>query len=153
MPFFGMAREKVPVLSPAESIPPPLARPGTSGTENLLMTNRRQASQQFQKAQRAERAYRAKKRATAARQGFNDARGHFSESLSHFKQGVKMLFRVVKSVPYIYGEKREQQRREADQKRKMRALAKKKKLEEKLAREGADADAEDASGTTEAESS
>lgn len=147
--MFGMAREgKAPIPPPVPSTPGedekplPLARPGTSGTEMLLMTNRRQASERFQKAQRAEKAYRAKKRATAARQDFKDARAHFKESFVHLKEGVRMTFGVVKSAPYIYGEKREQKRAEGDQKKKAKALEKRKKLEERLARE-ANEDSED----------
>ena len=36
----------------------PGKRPGTSGTENLLITNRRAASEQLARAQRAEQTYR-----------------------------------------------------------------------------------------------
>ncbi|KAF7560608.1 hypothetical protein G7046_g3533 [Stylonectria norvegica] len=130
-------------LTPAEEKPLPPPRPGTSGTEVLLVTNRRQASVRYQKAQRAEKAYRAKKRATAARHDFRDARGHFKESARHFKDGVKTVFVVVKSVPYIFGEKREERRIQADEKNKARAITKRKKLEEKLAKEADELDPED----------
>ena len=136
MPVFSMARkDKTAPVTPTEEKPLPEPRPGTSGTEVLLTTNRRQASVRYQKAQRAEKAYRAKKRATAARQDFHDARGHFKESAHHFGKGLKMVFGVVKSVPYIFGEKREQRREQVDQKKKLKALEKKKKLEEKIARD------------------
>ncbi|CAM1511484.1 Fc.00g089970.m01.CDS01 [Cosmosporella sp. VM-42] len=131
-----MARkDKAAPVTPTEEKPLPETRPGTSGTEMLLMTNRRQASVRYQKAHRAEKAYRAKKRATAARQDFHDARGHFKESARHFGTGLKMVFGVVKSVPYIFGEKREARRELADQKKKTKALEKKKKLEERIARD------------------
>lgn len=146
--MFSMARDnKAPAPAPATPVedekPLPLPRPGTAGTEMLLKTNRRQASERFHKAQRAEKAYRAKKRATAARQDFKDARGHFKESLKHFKEGIKMTVGVVKSVPYIYGEKREMRRADADQKKKLKALEKRKKLEEKLARDADEEGPED----------
>jgi hypothetical protein len=106
-------------------------RPGTSGTETLLVTNRRQARQQFEKAQRAEHSYRAKKRATAARRDFQDAKGHFKESGRHFRTGVKLAFGAVKSIPYICGQKH-------DERRKARAAAAKAKLEKKLAEQSRD---------------
>lgn len=137
---FGMARNQTPAPPSSEKGAAP-GRPGTSGTENLLITTRRQASHNLQKAQRAERAYRAKKRAKAARQDYHGAAGHYKESLKHFKEGLKLTFAAIKSIPYIYGEKREARRLESDQKRKNRAVAKKKKLEERLAREN-DLDAE-----------
>ncbi|KAH6659811.1 hypothetical protein BKA67DRAFT_653024 [Truncatella angustata] len=120
--------------------PLPLPRPGTSGTENLLITNRRQASEQYIKAQRAEKAYRAKKHATLARYNYNETKAHFKESFSHFKQGVKGLVSVVKAVPHLIGEKREQRRKQADTKKRQRDLEKKKKLDEALARQSQDAE-------------
>ncbi|KAH7328267.1 hypothetical protein B0I35DRAFT_473002 [Stachybotrys elegans] len=120
------------------------ARPGTSGTENLLMTTRQEASQQFQKAARAERAYRAKKRATAARDSFRDARGHLKQTFHHLGQFFVTLGRCVAALPYMVGEKREQRRKEADAKKKQRAIAQKKKWEEKLAKNGGEDGAEPA---------
>lgn len=102
-------------------------RPGTSGTENLLMTSRRQAAQEFQKAQKAEQTYRSKKRATVARKNYHDAKGHFKESGRHFKLGFKMLSGAIKSIPYIFAEKKEERRR-------ARAVASRKRLEEQLAK-------------------
>jgi hypothetical protein len=136
-PTLAMARE---TLSPAsnEEKPLPTPRPGTSGTENLLVTNRRRASENYAKAQRAEQAYRTKKRAATARRDYHGAREHFSESFKHFKAGMRMSFTVVKSAPYILGERREQSLAKAEVKKKEKALERKKKLEEKLARESAD---------------
>ncbi|KAL6862707.1 hypothetical protein ACO1O0_002944 [Amphichorda felina] len=121
-------------------------RPGTSGTENLLVTNRREARQHYQKAQQAEHLYRAKKRATAARRDFQDARRHFKESAGHLKMGVKLMFGAVKSAPYILGQKR-------DEYRKSRASAAKKKLEERLARQSGDPDADQTTETSESKGS
>ncbi|KAK8106237.1 uncharacterized protein PG998_003297 [Apiospora kogelbergensis] len=115
--------------------PLPTPRPGTSGTENLLITNRRQASEQFQKAHRAEKAYRAKKHATAARENYNETKAHFSEARSHFAQGCRGVFTVIRAVPYLLSEKREARRRARDQARRQRDLERKKKLEEALARQ------------------
>lgn len=115
--------------------PLPIPRPGTSGTENLLITNRRQASEQFAKAQRAEKAYRAKKHATLARHNYNDTKSHFKESFLQFRLGVKGIFSVIRAVPYIMGEKREARRRKGETAQRQRDLEKKKKLEEALARQ------------------
>ncbi|KAK8051270.1 hypothetical protein PG993_002655 [Apiospora rasikravindrae] len=115
--------------------PLPTPRPGTSGTENLLITNRRQASEQFQKAARAEKAYRAKKHATAARANYNETKAHFKEARTHFAQGCKGVFSVVRAIPYLVSEKKEARRRARDTARRQRDLERKKKLEEALARQ------------------
>ncbi|KAL0933094.1 uncharacterized protein CTRU02_212058 [Colletotrichum truncatum] len=130
-----MARA-TPTASIAGDKPLP-TRPGTSGTENLLRTNRRQASDNFQRAQRAERAYRAKKRAATARADLSDAKTHYSECFKHFTRGIAVTLSAVKSLPYVFDERQEAARQKADAKKKQRALEKKKKLEEKLARENA----------------
>lgn len=144
MPLFSssssMAKEnpKEKSSSKSEEKALPIPRPGTSGTENLLITNRRQASEQFIKAQRAEKAYRAKKHATLARHNYNETKAHFKESFSHFRLGAKGLFSVIKAIPHLVGEKREQRRKQADSKKRQRDLEKKKKLEEALARQSQD---------------
>lgn len=129
-----MARE-TPSEKSFEEKPLPVPRPGTSGTENLLITNRRQASEQFIKAQRAEKAYRAKKHASLARHNYNETKAHFRESFSHLKLGVRGLFSVIKAIPHLIGEKQESRRKAADAKKRQRDLEKKKKLEEALARQ------------------
>ncbi|KAK1447837.1 hypothetical protein CMEL01_09676 [Colletotrichum melonis] len=134
-----MARE-TPTSSIAGDSKPLPKRPGTSGTENLLRTNRRQASDNYQRAQRAERAYRAKKRATAARADLSDAKSHYAECFKHLSRGLAVTFSAVKSLPYVFDERQEASRQKAEAKKKQRALEKKKKLEEKLARENAQAD-------------
>lgn len=120
--------------------PPPEPRPGTSGTENVLMAQTQIASQNYQKAHRAETVYRAKKRAGVARRDFKSAREHFGQAASHIKQGLRLTFSAAKSAPYIFGEKREQGRIKAGEKKALRALDKKKKLEEKLSKEAAEAE-------------
>jgi hypothetical protein len=110
--------------TPAEEEP---KRPGTSGTENLLMTSRRQAAQEFQKAQKAEQTYRSKKRATVARKNYHDAKEHFKECGRHLRLGMKMMLGAVKSIPYIFAEKK-------DERRRARATASRKRLEERLAK-------------------
>lgn len=128
MPLLSSRREKSKELeepaAPAEEEP---KRPGTSGTENLLMTSRRHAAQEFQKAQKAEQTYRSKKRATVARKNYHEARAHFKECGRHFKLGATMTAGAVKAIPYIFAEKKEERRR-------VRAMASRKRLEEKLAK-------------------
>ncbi|KAF4454894.1 hypothetical protein F53441_2687 [Fusarium austroafricanum] len=111
------------------------ARPGTSGTENMLMTNRRQASEQFAKASRAEKAYRTKKKAALARANYTQTKENFKEGFSHFKLAFKGLFSVIISFPYLIGEKQELRRQKTDAKKREKNLAMKKKLEEQLAKE------------------
>ncbi|KAI1342319.1 hypothetical protein F5Y15DRAFT_412830 [Xylariaceae sp. FL0016] len=122
---------------------PEAKRPGTSGTMNNLITNRRQASENFAKAQRAEKAYRAKKQAAIARANFNETKTHFREAFSHLKLGFKGAFSVVRAVPHLVSEKREARRKQADQKKRERHLEQKKKLEEELARQSTAGDEEE----------
>ncbi|EON97685.1 hypothetical protein UCRPA7_6838 [Phaeoacremonium minimum UCRPA7] len=124
-------------------LPEPNNRPGTSGTEALLVTNRRRASEKYQQAQRAERTYKAKKRSAAARANYVEAKTHFKESARHFKAGMSMTLSVVKCVPYMFSEKSAERKRIADEKKRKRAMEKKKKWEEALAKEAADAEGEE----------
>lgn len=129
MPLFGSSRKEKSKGSEEPTTPTEVEpkRPGTSGTENILMTSRRQAAQEFQKAQKAEQNYRSKKRATVARKNYHEAKAHFKESGHHFKLGFKMLSGAVKAIPYIFAEKKEERRR-------VRAAASRKRLEERLAK-------------------
>ena len=135
MPILKSTKKEEKATEPASATPAEeeKTRPGTSGTEVLLVSTRREAAQKFQKAQRAETTYRSKKRATAARRDFKEAKGHFKDSARSFKLGAKMLFGSVKSIPYIMGQKK-------DERRRARAAASKKKLEEQLAKQNEDAD-------------
>lgn len=142
MSLFGMAREpknKAKDTEAASSANGETARPGTSGTEMFLTSNRLEASKQFEKAQKAEQTYRAKKRATAARTGFQSAKRHFKESGRHLKAAITMTFASIKSLPYMLSDRKEERRR-------ARQAAKRKKLEEHLARQSADDAATAAAG-------
>lgn len=145
--MFGMAKDtsKAKGKKPAEETTDEkatAARPGTSGTENLLMTTRRQASEQFKKAERAERAYLAKKNATRARQNYNETKTHFKKAFSHFGQGFKGIFSVIKATPHLVSEKREARRKKRETAQRERDLKRKRKLEEALAREGTQTDSD-----------
>lgn len=67
-----MARETSPT-TPANGDAAEPARPGTSGTEMLLVNNRRRASQRYKEASRKERDYKTKKRSASARANYNEA--------------------------------------------------------------------------------
>lgn len=136
----GKSKSKTTQLEPVSPISDNAEpkRPGTSGTENLLMTTTRNASVQYSKAQRAERAYRTKKHATLARANYNETKANFKDGFSHLWKGVKGAFSVIKAIPYLIGEKRENRRQIADAKARQRDLERKKKLEERLAREAGD---------------
>ncbi len=133
----GKSKEKVPA---SERKPSPdqteKKRPGTSGTEIALVSSRRRASENYQKAQRAERAYVAKKRCATGRANYNEAKSHFKESGTHLKQGMQLILGVVKCMPYVVNERREQRQVKTDAKRRQRALEQKKRLEAALARGG-----------------
>lgn len=110
-------------------------RPGTSGTEMLLVNNRQRASVRLRDAQRKERAYKTKKRSTQARANWSQAKQHFKEGFAHNMNGVKLTWRVVSSVGYLFRAKNDKLKAEAEEKRKLRAADKQRKLEEKLRRE------------------
>jgi hypothetical protein len=112
-------------------------RPGTSGTEMLLTTNRRTAREQFAATLRAENAYKAKKRSATAHQHRVDAKTHFKESFTHFWAGLKSCVNMVVAVPWmVRGWKEERQERQ-DRKETERYEKQKQKLEAKMAkREG-----------------
>ncbi|ORY62954.1 uncharacterized protein BCR38DRAFT_345436 [Pseudomassariella vexata] len=137
----GKGRGKPAPLEGVEKALP--TRPGTSGTEHLLITNRRQASEQFVKAQRAEKAYRAKKHASLAKYNYADTKGHFKESFTHCGLGMKGLVSVIRAVPYLIRDKREKRRQKAELAKRQRDLERKKKLEEELARQEVDDDADE----------
>ena len=115
--------------APTEPTPRPVS---TCGSEHLLMTTRRQASEQYAKAAKAEKAYRTKKRAALARANYNETKTHFKEAFSHLWLALKGVFPVIKNSRYLLGERRDKRRQEAE----------KKKLEEQLAKEEAEAEAD-----------
>ncbi|KAL2258163.1 hypothetical protein VTK26DRAFT_8636 [Humicola hyalothermophila] len=115
---------------PTPEIPP--QRPSTSGTEAALTTSRRLASKQLRQAQRAERAYKAKKRSAAARANAAEARAHFHKAREHFKIGVRLALAVARGWPYMLREKREEKRRKRDEAERRRMEEKRRKLDERL---------------------
>lgn len=126
-------------------------RPGTSGTEMLLVNNRQRASVRLRDAQRKERAYKTKKRSSAARANWTQAKQHFREGFSHNMNGLRLTWRVVSSVGYLFRAKNDKLKAEAEEKRKLRAADKQRKLEERLRREKELAEKEAAEGGAEGE--
>ncbi|EXL74146.1 hypothetical protein FOPG_10698 [Fusarium oxysporum f. sp. conglutinans race 2 54008] len=125
--------------APSEPTPRPVS---TCGSEHLLMTTRRQASEQYAKAAKAEKAYRTKKRAALARANYNETKTHFKEAFSHLWLALKGVFPVIKNSRYLLGERRDKRRQEAEKKKREKNLERKKKLEEQLAKEEAEAEAD-----------
>jgi hypothetical protein len=141
MSFYNMGR-KAPTLtpvsptdekSPEASVEP--KRPGTSGTELLLTDNRRTASAQYIAAQKAEIAYKAKKRSASARQHRSEAVSHFKQSAHHLKESFKSFWSMITSVPWIVREWRENRQTKNEKKAIARDMEKKKKLEERIAKQ------------------
>lgn len=141
MPFYSMAK-KVPTIepvsatddqSPKTSVEP--RRPGTSGTELLLTTNRRTASEQYAAAQRAETAYKAKKRSASARQHRSEAASHFKLSARHLKESLKSCWSMVTAVPWVFREWKENRQAKNEKEAVERYMEKKKKLEERIAKQ------------------
>ncbi|KAI8622845.1 hypothetical protein F5Y19DRAFT_460841 [Xylariaceae sp. FL1651] len=125
---------------------PKHSRHKSTGTINLLVETRRQASDQYMRAQRAENAYRARKNATIARTKLSETKTHFSQGFKHLGLGFKGLFTVVRAVPYLISERREQWRRKADVRKRQKAEEQRSKLEEKLSRDYADVDGDKVEG-------
>jgi hypothetical protein len=144
MPFYTMPK-KTPVLEPvststADSSSEPSVepkRPGTSGTELFLTTNRRTASEQYAAAQRAETAYKAKKRSAGARQHRSEAKEHFSQGSWHLKEGVKSCFSMVAALPWMLRDWREDRQNKNEQKAVERFEKKKLKMEGQIAKRDA----------------
>ncbi|KAI1283493.1 hypothetical protein F5Y07DRAFT_394401 [Xylaria sp. FL0933] len=109
-------------------------RKKSTGTINLLVETRRQASDDYIRAQRAEKAYRMRKNATIARTTLRETKTHFKEGFAHLWQGVKGLLAVARAAPYLVGERREIYRRKSEAKQRVRAEDMRRKLDEKLAR-------------------
>ncbi|KAI0449382.1 hypothetical protein F5B21DRAFT_509244 [Xylaria acuta] len=119
----------------AETSQPQFARRGSKGTIDLLVQSRRIASDEYARAQRAERAYRARKNATIARTSLRETKTHFAEGFKHIGLGLKGLVAVVRGVPYLVGERRDIWRKKRETVKRERAEEMRKKLDERLARE------------------
>lgn len=144
--------EATGTLDPKDKPLPPNGRPGTSGTELGLRANREKASSAFQRAQRAEQAYRAKRRATYAKNDIKAAKEHFKNSWVIFKAGMVYSLQVVRAGPAVFSEgvrvKRDAQKQKREAKRREKAAEKKRKLEEAIKK--AEKAAEDEAGSAEA---
>lgn len=110
----------------------PTKRPGTSGTELGLRANREKASNAFQRAAKAEQAYRAKRQAHAARQDLTEGKQHLREGWKHLKEGMACYGRAVKAVPSVLRERRNGVRDKKMVKRQEEAEKKRKKLEAEI---------------------
>jgi len=143
-------------MAPAKKIEKPLpeptaARPGTSGTELNLRSDRQKASTAYQRAHRAEQAYRARRQATAARADWASAKEHTGQVKTHFWQAIKSAIGGVKAIPAVLRERRESQRQLEDVKKRERAAVQKKKWDEKAKKAQAEAAAAEAAAAEGAE--
>ncbi|KAI1126919.1 hypothetical protein F5Y10DRAFT_202553 [Nemania abortiva] len=116
--------------------PPSLThgRRKSTGTIDLLVETRRRASDEYARAQRAEKAYRARKNATIARTTLRETKGHFTEGFAHLAMGVKGLWAVARAAPYLLSERRETWRRRKEARKRLRAEEMKSRIEERLSR-------------------
>lgn len=89
---------------------PSKPRPGTSGTELALTSDRRAASEHLQAARKAERSYKAHKRATAARKDYAEAKRHLGLAFRHLGLGVRLVVGVVGGVPSVVRDRGERRR-------------------------------------------
>lgn len=109
-------------------------RPSTSNTANVLLSTRQQASENYLKAQQAERAYVTRKKVTAARANYENTTTHFKEGFKHLAKGIKGLFSAIAAIPWLISERKEKRRLAQQEAMRKRNLEKKKKLEEELAK-------------------
>lgn len=123
-----------PLPEPDSSVVP--QRPGTSGTEAALKMTRRRASEKYRQAERAERAYRAKKRSAMTRANYADAKDNFRQARTHFGLGCKLLVAAVRGWPYVVRDKMEARRKKAEEEKRRKVLEMKKRLDEKLGEAG-----------------
>ena len=134
-------KDKAPVAPGADTekpLPDPSTqRPGTSGTEAVLVSNRRQASETYVAAQKAERSYKTKKRSALAQANYSEAKDHFKQAAHHFRTSLALSFGVFKSTPYLVNQKLERQRDKAAEKRRLQAIERRRRLEAQLAKENA----------------
>jgi len=136
MGIFEMGKKPAPLpkdlpITPGEPIGP-TKRPGTSGTELGLRANREKASNAFQRAAKAEQAYRAKRQAHAAREDVTEGKLLIKLGMKKLKEGVACYGRAVKAVPSILRERRNGVRDKKMAKREEEAEKKRKKLEEEI---------------------
>ncbi|KAI1327939.1 hypothetical protein F5Y16DRAFT_420305 [Xylariaceae sp. FL0255] len=103
-------------------------------TINQLIAVKQEASDQYQRAARAEANYRARKQTASARTALKESKTHFKEGFKHLRDGFKGLFAVVSAMPSFMAEKREAWRVKSEEKKRVRFEAKRKKLEAELAR-------------------
>jgi tRNA-dihydrouridine synthase len=132
MAIFSKTEDTKPL--PSEPVEEELKRPGTSGTEMLLTTNRRDAKEQFASHLRAENAYKAKKRSATARQHRIDAKTHFGESFSHFWAAIKSCGSMIVSLPWVFRGWKEERQERNEAKSAEKYEKQKAKLEAKMAK-------------------
>lgn len=135
----GASTTSKPLPEPSEQQP---QRPGTSGTEAALKTSRRRATEQLRHAERAERVYRAKKRAAATRANYTEAKAHLRQAREHLGLGVRLLVAVVKGTPFVVREKWEGRRVQREEAKRKKVMEMKRRLDEKLASGGGEEDGE-----------
>ncbi|SPO05909.1 uncharacterized protein DNG_08598 [Cephalotrichum gorgonifer] len=128
--------------------PLPNPRPGTAGTTatgtlTALTSTRLQAAKSLRTARRAERTYRTKKHAAAARRDIGTARGHYKEGVRHLWLGLKFTFGAVRMAPAVAGEKVDGAKGWWGEKKKAKAVERRKALEKKLAKEKGEEDDEE----------
>ena len=101
-----------------------------------LRTERQKASSAYARAQRAEQAYRAKKQAGNARTHYTAAKLHYKAAYKSLKIGTRFFGSAVVALPGVWGEKVAEREEKKDGLRREKTIAKRKRLEEKLKREG-----------------
>lgn len=120
--------------------------PAPSATELMLRGEREKSQTAYQRAQKAEAAYRAKKQAERARVDYKSSKGHLKTSCMELKLGLKTAFSSAKSSPAVLKERQHNAgnkkvvKKQEKEEEKMKKLADKmKKAEEEKAKLEAEA--------------
>ncbi|KAI5361310.1 hypothetical protein Slin14017_G080430 [Septoria linicola] len=124
--------------TPAPTNPLP---PAPSTTELLLRSDREKSQTAYQRAQKAEAAYRAKKNAERARNDYKSSKSHIKTSCIELKLGIKTAFSSARSSPSVLkekqhnaGSKKAVRRQEKEEEKRKRLSAKLKKVQEQKAK-------------------
>ncbi|KAM3418022.1 hypothetical protein BST61_g6232 [Cercospora zeina] len=106
--------------------------PAPSTTELTLRGEREKSQTAYERAQKAEAAYRAKKQAERARVDYKNSKGHLKTSCVEFKKGLQTAFSSARSSPAVLKERQHNAGNRKVVKKQEREEEKLKKLAEKM---------------------
>ncbi|KAF2207221.1 hypothetical protein CERZMDRAFT_88787 [Cercospora zeae-maydis SCOH1-5] len=106
--------------------------PAPSTTELTLRGEREKSQTAYERAQKAEAAYRAKKQAERARVDYKNSKGHLKTSCAELKKGLQTAFSSARSSPAVLKERQHNAGNRKVVKKQEKEAEKMKKLAEKM---------------------